>query len=317
MAWWSWRAKGLICGCWLVATVAACVVVLCAGVLWRSKHAPEPSFVSETAKQEQSLIDLQRFFSQAPSVLRSAPPKEEPCTGQTPSAVIVIGHYAPAAPRFEEAIARWKTCAKRTPKRVVILSPDHQRAVANGFAVGERGYSFAGKTLSIDTTRLETLKNRGGTTSTLFLNEHGIGVPIAMVARVFESVEQVMPIVISAAASKEELAGLVELMRVWEKESDTLVVFSVDFSHYLPIREALMHDAATRRAFVNRDEQYMWNATDDVADFGKGLWLLMRLQGKRELRIEKAFSTVDLGGSDRYTTTFFAGWLEEEGINKP
>ena len=252
--------------------------------------------------------DLERFFQESPSVLRSATPNVM-CAGKDLRPVVFLGHYAPAVPRLEQLLAAWKVCASRAIKHVVILSPDHQRLVKTGFVTSDRGYRLQGRDIPLNANRAEELAPIGGATSTLFTHEHGVGVPLAMVARTFSSLPAVKPIVISSASTEDELVALLDLLHVWEQDGETLIVFSVDFSHYLPLKEAQQHDEATMRAFASRDASYMWKASDDAADFGRGLWLLMSLANDEDIKVHQQFSTVDLGGSPAYTTTFLAGLL--------
>lgn len=302
---WALALVGAYVCIWVIVVVASTPQAKTAG----GAPQDETRVQAKSAVPISAPIDLERFIRGSEEVARLPVPTIPTCAAPTAKNVVFIGHYAPALPRFETTLASWKTCNGRTPKRVVIVSPDHQREAQRAVAVGERAYTWQGKTIEIDEERQKEALRLQGEGSPLFTHEHGVAVPLIAAVRVFPEIERVVPMVVSTASSESEVLRLAKLMQDWAEDPETLIIVSVDFSHYLPLYQARVHDQKTRTALQMRALSTLWRANDAMTDFGRGLWLLLSIDLQARVYIQESFSTVDLGGPDGYTTTFMTGWL--------
>lgn len=160
----------------------------------------------------------------------------------------IVPHHLLAESIIAELVAE---LAESEPTTIVLVSPDHWGRAGNYFV------TTAGETyqdLAVDTALRNTLV--GGDYSEwlalddeLLLDEHGLNNLIPYLKNALPEVK-IVPLAVSAAASENQVAALARQIDLMSSSS-TVVLASVDFSHYLPERVATLHDLKTSAAIEN------------------------------------------------------------------
>ncbi len=263
-----------------------------------------PLVTSTWIRVDPFLLDVPSFWRQ------DAVP--DPCPARDPLPILVLPHYIPLYSRMQRTLATWKACAREVSiRRVIIASPDHHQRLAGG-AVTFSGSGFQtplGEAPVDGDVRSSLVANGVRAVEALFREEHGVGVFPIFIKQAFPEATMV-PIVISAHATQAEIEALGELLRPVLDDGSTLLIISADFSHYLTRPQADRHDQEMMAAFRRRDGAFIWAAQDAHTDFGRGLWLGMRLaDGAPFFRFERA-NSAEIGGPAARTTSFWFGWWE-------
>lgn len=145
----------------------------------------------------------------------------------------------------------------RQPRRIILLSPNH-------YEDGEQWAQSClctfqapdGTQVHTDVAFIRKLETAGVVTirPEPFVKEHGVYGHIPFISRYFPGT-QVVPIILkldTPATVRKQLAEVLETV-----DNDTIVIASVDFSHYLPHLAADFHDATSWATLHNFDFSYL------------------------------------------------------------
>ena len=307
-----------------LALIGACGLLL-VGVGCRDGRGAGPEFTPDpwsspvstsasTTVVRETVVDTNAFFLESPGILDRWKASNESCAVPSrPDAVLFLGHYPPASLRLLSTIDAWHACTKREVKHVVIVSPDHYQRLEAGFATTYQSYRVRNRVIPSNELFGRRLKEVGAVSSALFTQEHGVGVPLALVNTYWPQLESATAVVVSRKIDEGDARTLAKDLRIFADRPDTLVVVSVDFSHGLPRQYAGMMDRETKQALLDARRSFFWYAQDTHADFGRGVWILLDLlSGQGRVFIDQSFDSVELGGGRTNVTTFFAGWLTKD-----
>ncbi len=285
--------------------IGACVFV------WRGMSDRPPSDSSPDKGRLGGTISITPFFRgiQEPVwnerlFVSNQPLSSEKRSPQKPCLpLLVLPHYAPVFREMERALDAHRACSSLSPKRVVVISPNHDQALEKGFATAHITFTSPRWELKTHDEAIVQLLHAGAQDlPELLREEHGVAVPLTLTRATLFSLEQVVPIVLSRSITQEEARSLANVLREWMKDGTTLVVISADFSHYLPLNQAKRRDGETHNWLTTRNQDALWLARDTHTDFGRGLWLALELAGEASWKRYTAFDTTQ--------TTFFTGWWE-------
>jgi len=211
------------------------------------------------------------------------------------------------------------------PKTIVILSPDHFQSgilmESNSFitiALDSNEKEF--NNLKIDTLLWEKLfkENKMILNSCAVIAEHGVTVLLPYIKKYFPETN-ILPILIPADITKEQIEQLVKTIDE-NTLLNTIVVASIDFSHYLPWQAANFHDVKSIRVLLNLEENNFENLE---VDCWQGLYaarLFARL-GQREVpqiiahKNSADFLKLDLEETTSYFSVIFEKNESEENIS--
>ncbi|MDX2008648.1 MAG: AmmeMemoRadiSam system protein B [Myxococcaceae bacterium] len=170
----------------------------------------------------------------------------EPFTFDGPVVAAVAPHHL--IDGFELA-GFWKALAHQRPSTVVLLAPDHfQRSGGLAAARGVTWKTVYGA-LEPDSALTTALGLPVG--SQLFVGEHAVHVHAPFIRR-FLPESRFVPVVLRWEAPRADLERLASTLAK-DLPNDTLVVASVDFSHYQPEPWASFHDEASHAAVTSGD----------------------------------------------------------------
>ena len=154
------------------------------------------------------------------------------------------------------------------PETIILLSPDHWHSAAlhqeNSFITvalepGKEKFNH----LKIDSTLLRKLakKNNMVLNNSAVVSEFGITNLLPFIKKYFPETK-ILPLLIPADISKEQLKQLVNSIDE-VAPLQTILIASVDFSHYLPRQAANFHDLKSIRVLLNFEEENFKNIEVD------------------------------------------------------
>jgi len=213
--------------------------------------------------------------------------------------------------------------SQEKPKTIVILSPDHFKSgilmESNSFitiTVDSNNKEF--NHLKIDTLLWGKLlkENKMILNNSAVIAEHGVTVLLPYIKKYFPETN-ILPILIPADITKEQIEQLVKTI---DENSllDTIVVASIDFSHYLPPQAADFHDTKSIRVLLNFEIENFKNIEADCWQALYAARLFAKLRQKEVPRIIAHKKSADFLNLElEETTSYFSVIFEkDEAENK-
>ncbi len=234
------------------------------------------------------------------SIIGSERPSHDVPSGVTG---ITVPHHLLAA----DLIARgfW-AASSGNYDRVILLAPDHFRQVDTGFAVDASDHETILGPIAGDRIAATLLEEAGVPPHPNIASEHGVGALLPFIAHFMPNVPvmSVVSAVQSTPEEWEEMAALLEPLI----SPDTLVVQSTDYSHFLPLEQALTADMQTLAVIAGQDAEVIKSLTQpDHLDSLAAQFVQMRLQssvfGASEAVVAHGVST-DYGGTPDDVTSY-------------
>src|SRR5665648_784089 len=235
----------------------------------------------------------------------------------------VVPHHLLAKEIIEDFFSYISSQGK--PETIVILSPDHFQSgilmESNSFitiAVDSNEKEFSH--LKTDTLLWGKLvkENKMTPNSSAIIAEHGITALLPYIKKYFPETN-ILPILIPAEITKEQMEQLVKTI---DKNTllDTIIVASVDFSHYLPPQAANFHDTKSIRVLLNFEEENFKNIEVDCWQALYAARLFAKLKQKETYHIIAHKNSVDflnleLEETTSYFSVFFGEKKTEETFN--
>jgi poly-gamma-glutamate synthesis protein (capsule biosynthesis protein) len=202
--------------------------------------------------------------------------------------------------------------SREKPKTIVILSPDHFQSgilmESNSFiTIGLKGDDKKFNNLKVDTLLWGKLfkENKMALNNSAVIAEHGVTVLLTYIKKYFPETN-ILPILIPADITKERVEQLVKTIDE-NTLLDTIVVASVDFSHYLPSRAADLHDTKSIRVLLNFEEENFKNIEVDCWQALYAARLFAKLRQRETPHIIAHKNSVDFLNLElEETTSYFS-----------
>jgi len=166
--------------------------------------------------------------------------------------------------------------------RIVVLTPDHFKRSRRPFATTRLDFDTVFGRVPTDRAAVDALLADKALVeaSDLFRREHGIGAVLPYVARFFPSTP-IVPVAIAIGSSRDEWEALVSALAPLVTER-TLILQSTDFSHYLPLPDAILRDQETLNVIAAGDLDAIAGLHQPQhLDSRGGQYVQMRLQRER------------------------------------
>jgi len=222
----------------------------------------------------------------------------------------VVPHHLLAMDIMEDFFSYISSRGK--PKTIVILSPDHFQSgiltESNSFitiALDLNDKEF--NNLKVDTLLSGKLfkENKMILNNSAVIAEHGIITLLPYIKKYFPETN-ILPILIPADITKEQVEQLVKTIDE-NTLLNTIVVASVDFSHYLPSQAADFHDAKSIRVLLNFEEENFKNIEVDCWQALYAARLFAKLQQKETPHIMAHKNSADFLNLElEETTSYFS-----------
>jgi len=197
---------------------------------------------------------------------------------------------------------------------IILLSPDHFNSGTldddNAFITLD--WESSSKKEEFDNIKIDSLlgkklagENKMVLNSSAIVYDHGITNLIPYIKKYFPET-RFLPILIPIDITKEQMEHLVKTIDK-ETPAQTIIIASVDFSHYLPPRAAGFHDKKSIRVLLNFEED---NFDDIEVDCWQALYaarLFATLRHKTAIHIIAHKNSVDFSKLySEITTSYFS-----------
>ena len=222
----------------------------------------------------------------------------------------VVPHHLLAKEIIEDFFSYISSQVK--PETIVILSPDHfQSGILNdnnAFITlnWESGKEYFNN-IEIDTLlgKKLTKKNKMELNDSAVAYDHGITNLISYIKK-YSPETNILPILIPADITKEQVEQLIKTIDE-NTLLNTIIIASVDFSHYLPSRAADFHDAKSIRVLLNFEEENFKNIEVDCWQALFAARLFAKLRQKDTPHIIAHKNSADfLNLKSEETTSYFS-----------
>jgi AmmeMemoRadiSam system protein B len=227
---------------------------------------------------------------------------------------LIVPHHLLAA----ELIARgFRELDASTIDKVVILFPDHFKKTHLPFATTTRDFETVFGTVPTQHADAARLLVQADLVqdSELFAEDHGIGAILPFVKHYLPGAT-IVPIAVSIRSHRADWDRLTALLETLVTPR-TLVVQSTDFSHYLPLAEAVQRDQETLNVLASGDlDAAAVLVQPDHTDSRGALYIQMKLQAElfhaRPVVIANANSQIYSDVPQRRTTSYMITLFEPD-----
>ena len=222
----------------------------------------------------------------------------------------VVPHHLLAEEIIEDFFSYISSQEK--PKTIVILSPDHFQS-----GILMESNSFITITLDSNDEKFNNLKvdtllwgklfkeNKMTLNNSAVIVEHGVTTLLPYIKKYFPETN-ILPILIPADITKEQVEQLVKTIDE-NTLLNTIVVASVDFSHYLPSQAADFHDTKSIRVLLNFEEENFKNIEVDCWQALYAARLFAKLRQKETPHIMAHKNSADFLNLElEETTSYFS-----------
>ena len=292
------RRRHLFVSLFVVFAAVAAVSVLF--YFFRSPEEPEDAIRVIYESEFSGHKDLVRRF------LHSAEGSEAPDLSFV-SGGVVPHHIPTAIPVLAEFYAKLKK--SRGVNTFIILGPDHIDRGAGDVSISRAVFMTPFGALYPDLRIADELEKTGFVMhgEAPFEREHSIHAQTLLIASVFPEAK-IVPLVFRSSMSNESAQEFGKVL-ARHLNSDTFLVASVDFSHYLSESQARPLDelsaSVLRRFDVDAPELVEADSTQAIA----ALISALNEQGARDTADIRVFNTSDFSENSDFTTGYISGFF--------
>ena len=219
----------------------------------------------------------------------------------------VVSHHIPTTiPRLVEFYSRLKKT--QTVKNFIVIGPDHTDAgkatvtvsSANFFTVYGEVKPMVGLAAKLEDAKLANIEE------TPFDPEHSVGSQILIISNIFPGAK-ITPIMLRSDTTEDHAKALGKMLATLLHD-ETVLIASVDFSHYLPTDQAMPIDQISGEVIRNLDLEAISLVK---ADSGKSMEVFMQAMSQKKAFDTDDFeilNTNDLMQNSDYTTGYVFGY---------
>jgi len=166
-------------------------------------------------------------------------------------------------------------------KTIILLTPNHHNAGYQPILTSALPWVTSYGDIQIDRKKMSELLNKDylGIDDIVLDNEHAVGGLVPFIAYYNQEVK-IVPLILKQSLTEKELMDFSQtLNKLIDK--DTVVVSSVDFSHYLNSSQAEEHDKKTLKAMQNREYENILEMNSDYLDSPEAIVILLKIMNVR------------------------------------
>jgi MEMO1 family protein len=264
----------------IIISILMFVIGFAGLVFWRTRQAaiPDVEKIVRNAKEKsgthQAQISDEHIFQDAVKEKYSAADGKEIIGG-------VVPHHNLASFMLADFFSR---LGKQEVETLIILAPNHPEAGSKKAITGSYSWQTPFGTVSVEKEAIEGLVEGGF----LDVDEDVIGKELAIAETMpfvgfYLPEARVVPIILSKKNNLDDINSLAKgLSELVEKNNKTVVIASVDFSHYLNGYQAEEKDEETERAIKESDYQKLVSFDSDHLDSPAALATLLMVLNKKK-----------------------------------
>lgn len=238
-----------------------------------------------------------------------------PATSQTEDKN-VVGLIAPHHDLAANYTAElFQKIGKRNIKTVIVVGPNHTNSGAGNIITGLATYNSLNNQINSDTelvTKLIQDKVADSDISRLS-TEHSIYNVVPYINYYFPEAK-IVPIILSGRVTETQAKQLGEYLTNYLND-ETIIIGSVDFSHYLTTEQANVNDIVSQAAILNRDYKKLYSLNNDYLDSPATLVTVLTATEKikanelsivRHANMSDAIGSSGVANSTSYFTILFS-----------
>ncbi len=224
---------------------------------------------------------------------------------------VIMPHHLLASEIMAGILARAKN---DKVKNLIIIGPDHENksaaAVGSAYLRWQTPFGQAATDSRLVSAFLSDLKLYNRPES--FLNEHSIGAIIPFVKYYYPDAK-ILPILFNSSAGLSEAQSVADWLN-HNLDGDSLVIFSLDFSHYLTEHQAADKDKITKELILSRDFSKIIKLDSAYVDSPAGLAAALIYADDKKLRTKIIYekNSNDFLEQPAAETTSYFGVLFED-----
>lgn len=256
------------------------------------------------------IIVLSLFFLATNFKLKIDKISSTPTLSQTHISTLVVPHHDLVKDIRSQTFTK---VAKLTqPKTIILISPNHFDTGSNDFITTNKTWQLTDSIIKPDQDKINSLLAGNLITSdeSAFTNEHGIKNILTDIHLNFPDTK-IIPIIIKQKTTQEELDDFWETLKKVQ-DASTLLIASVDFSHYQPGALAEIHDQLSIDALNNLDENLVLKVE---VDSPQSLYLAIKwakLSDTNQFHLEENTNSGKIANSrDSESTSYVFGWYQK------
>jgi AmmeMemoRadiSam system protein B len=217
---------------------------------------------------------------------------------------VILPHHVVASDMLAEVLLAIDT---KNVKRIILLGPNHFETGVHAALSAEINWDLNGQIFTFDQATFEELAQQGllASDNVNVINEHAITVPLPYLQRVMPDAT-ILPIMLSENQSIERLTALGEQLT---PDEETLIIASVDFSHYLSLDQATKNDELSGSLITAWDYTGLYALDSDYLDSSSAIIVFltaMQTGGATEqVTIGHSNSALIQGIGHESTTSYF------------
>ncbi len=261
--------------------------------------------INSSSRDESYIVHQSMWNIYAPEIERSVR-EYMPVSLDHISGAIASHHIPTAIPQLVELYSRiGKT---QTVENIIIIGPDHINAGMAPITVSSGAFQTTYSTLLPIKGLAEKLKESGiaNIEEDIFDPEHSIGSQILVISKIFPKA-RITPIILRSDTTKRQAEALSQYLSEVIDEK-TILIASVDFSHYMSTNQALPIDTISGDVIKNLD---LDSISLVEADSNKSIYVFVNTM--KRLHADKSsdvniLNTNDLMQNSDYTTGYIFGY---------
>ena len=190
---------------------------------------------------------------------------------------VVVPHHYVASYMLADLFAKLSI---QEAKNIILIGPNHHESRGHSFLTSEYAWATSFGLVEPASDIIQRLTNDKITAvnEDVLVEEHSIAGLMPFV-KYYLPDARVVPIILKRYISREEMDKLVASLADIASKPDTVIVASVDFSHYLNAKEADVKDLETRKLIEKEDYPNILNLNSDYLDSPGSLVVLMKNLG--------------------------------------
>ena len=229
----------------LFVIIILIIIVVAVGI---KNKSPKDKTSSRVDEQLPSIISQEMFYSG--ENFYWAVNQAEPVKERDDIEMVIVPHHLIASHHISRLI---KMSAGRDIRQVIIIGPNHDNVGTSPLATAKAKWQTPLGEVMANSELTEKLAAdlKISLDYNVFVNEHSIGAVVPFIKYYLPEAE-ILPIAVSSYASAKEI----NLLKDWllaNVTKNTLVVVSIDFSHYLSKGEAEKRDKITKDLILSNN----------------------------------------------------------------
>lgn len=287
---------------------AIIIIIGCVIIANRARYFNKnktPSILTDNRKTENFLIPPNDNFFDA-KFFNPAIEKAENSQDKKNIKAVIVPHHLIAAEITADILYQSQN---NNIKDIVIIGPNHEdlspTTISCAHVVWQTPLDQVQTDNDLVKKFLTDLKLHDNPDS--FLNEHSVGAIIPFVKNYYPKA-RVLPILFNSTASLKDAKDVVAWLNQ-NLDDNVLVIFSIDFSHYLKEYDAKNNDEIVKNLITSRDIDKIINLNSDYLDSPAALATAMMYADDKNLKTEILFDKTsnDFSQQTSAETTSYLG----------